>query len=327
MLKILWVLDDEARFDADGDLFTTEALMKGFCTQKDFDQEVTTLRRLFMQDGRVMARCRKLGEEMFDGHPIEFIAAHAAFLETFDVAFIRVDPPGTEVFRHGLILLGMVEQSGAVLFINSPLTMCAKGSKLFNYLFADHMVSSVVVGHEDEAESVMSSAPERWWVAKPLDRASGMDVVRLHVAQKDTRVMLRKMFQRYGYVLLQHYLPEVERSGEVRHLVFAGEIIAAWRKRPAEGEFRSNLDQGATLEVVEGPPYMAEAEAVVCRMSHIAPGIRFYSADYIGSWLNELNIENIGGLTNADVLYRKSHSQLIADRLRVMVNQQRGMWV
>ncbi|HZH16135.1 MAG TPA: hypothetical protein VE057_17430 [Archangium sp.] len=315
---MLWVLAEDVHFGPGSDLLTTEALLKAFAGHPAVTQSLTTLRRLGMGADGVYVICRPFEPGDLSGARVAFDGASRARVDGFDVVFVRVDPPVTEPFRHALMLLGHVEEQGRVLFINSPRAICARGSKLLNLRFRDLLAPSLVTGALQEGLSFLRTQGAARWVAKPLDRASGTDVIRF--SPDEGEQVLRRLLDVYGFIQLQEYLPEVERTGELRCLVFGGELVAAWRKVPAAGDFRANLDHGATVHPVEPAAAERLARPLMERLASLEPGFRFYSADFIGERLNELNVENVGGLSSADRLYGRDHAALILKRLLALAS-------
>lgn len=313
-VELLWVLADGASFAPDADLLTTEMLVRGAQADGRFRQWLTTLGRIATVDGEVSAACVPVEPARIDRVPIPMDGATRRRIVDFDCVFIRVDPPITQRFRHALIQLGMGERRG-VKFVNSPTAILSRGSKLFNQVFAYHMSPGIVSADLAQLEAFLAARPEALWVAKPLDLAGGRDVHRLAVGDPDIGEKLARLIDMHGFIHLQRYLPEVETLGEVRHLVFAGRIVAAWRKVPAPGDYRANLDQGARVEALPSAYDFGHAAAIVEEVTAAERGFVFYSLDTIGPYINELNVENTGGLPNADALYGKRHADVILDIL------------
>lgn len=67
-----------------------------------------------------------------------------------------------------------------------------------------------------------------------------------------------------GRVMIQPYLSAIETEGETSLLFFGGRFSHAVRKRPADGDFRIQVQFGGLYEAIEPPPgAMALAEQVL----------------------------------------------------------------
>ncbi|HEU4410559.1 MAG TPA: hypothetical protein VFS43_35215 [Polyangiaceae bacterium] len=311
--RLLWVLDEGAALGPGADMLTTEALMRALARRGDVAQELTTLRRISAHGGEVFAASRPYGEDVHAGGVVRFEGARVGSVEGYDAVLIRVDPPVTETFRHALLLLTLCEDRGRVGFINSPRSICARGSKVFNLRFDAWLPESLCTGRLEHALAFLGEREGDPWVAKPLDRGSGADVVRF--SRAGAEAALRPLLDRYGFVLVQRFNPDIEREGELRCLVFDGAVVAAWLKRPKAGDFRSNLDHGATLCPIDRREAEGRVHPVLARLAALEPGFRLYSVDLIGRHLGEINVENVGGLPAADVLYGGDHAAELAGRI------------
>lgn len=312
--QILWVLDDGVGFDPDCDLLTTEAILQAAQRDPRFRQSVTTISRIATVNDRVSASCVPDDPAHIESMPLSMSGAMHREIEAFDVVFLRVDPPISEPVRHAFLQLARVERRGKVLFVNSPTAILSRGSKLFNLEYPS-LIAPGVVSADPELLQSHARNEGGLWVAKPLDRAGGVGVELLSAGGAELSDRLRNLTREYGQIHLQRFLPDVTTQGELRHLVFCGRVIAAWRKVPPPGDFRTNLDQGATIAGIPVGERFTGVDALVRRIGQDEPGFRFYSIDTIGGRVNELNVENVGGLPAADVLYGCEHARLILDRL------------
>lgn len=313
-IEILWVLDDGASFAPLADLFTTQALMTRALHDASFRQSITTLGRIATIDGSAFAHGLPVDARLISQVPIPFDGAVMRPVTDFDVVFIRVDPPVTERFRHALIQLAAAERQG-VLFINSPAAILSSGSKLFNLRFTDLLAPGLVSAEADVLLAHMARSEACEFVAKPLDQAGGRGVTRLRRGDPRVRQLLSALIEEHGFLHLQRFVPQVQTEGEIRHLIFRGQLISAWRKVPASGDYRANLDQGARVQALPADHDFGLLRAIVQRVGEEEPGFVFYSIDTIGPYVNEFNVENVGGLPSANALYGVDHARKILDLL------------
>ncbi len=116
-----------------------------------------------------------------------------------------------------------------------------------------------------------------------------------------------------GYVVVQALAPRAE-EGEVRLVWFDGEVLGAYIRHAAEGEFRHNLARGGTAvaaTVTEAQQLAADALSPALLRS----GVRLAGIDVIGDLVIEVNALNPGGLFHADRLNGSSLADAIVARL------------
>lgn len=82
-------------------------------------------------------------------------------------------------------------------------------------------------------------------VVKPAISLNGHDTVRTTAAEVASVVA---RLARHGDVLVQEYVPEIERTGELSLVFVGGGFSHAIRKRPAAGEFRVQAEHGGRRE-------------------------------------------------------------------------------
>ena len=90
--------------------------------------------------------------------------------------------------------------------------------------------------------------------------------------------------------MAQHYIPEIETSGDKRILLINGNPVPyALARMPAPGELRGNLAAGGHGKVVainERDRYICEQLAPTLK----AKGLYFVGIDVIGDYLTEINV-------------------------------------
>lgn len=320
-LRVLWVIADGIAFTPEADLYTTAELMRAFDRGRVF-QAVTSFSHVGLTGTRAWAQACDFSQDMLWGGSIRPADGHIRALDEFDVVFIRADAPVTEAFRHALVVLAYHEDQGDTLFVNGPASILSRGTKVLTHRLEPTDPGSMSVGSASALHEILSTRPGSAWVVKPLDRNSGKGVIRLTGSEPDLGPA-EALIAELGFVQVQPYWEEIEEHGEVRHLVFDGELIASWRKVPAPGDFRSNRDCGATVDAVVDQCSVAACRRLVTRIERLDGGMRFYSVDLIGENLVEVNLENVGGLPDADQLFGVSHAEVIVERTRRIVERRR----
>lgn len=100
-------------------------------------------------------------------------------------------------------------------------------------------------------------------VVKPVIGAAGIDTWQTS-EPGDAR-----WHDRRGAVLVQEYIPEIERDGELSLIWFRDGFSHAVVKRPCAGEFRVQAEHGGTTEtIVPSPIVLRQAERLLASVSH-----------------------------------------------------------
>lgn len=226
-------------------------------------------------------------------------------LDDFDAIWLRISPGHAGNPRlHALLLQQLqqhVDRGGLVL--NDPTGLMRASSKLYLHRFAPwtrpHTLVSASVARlrqfvGDEAGPC---------VFKPVDGSQGRDVFYISGPDDPNLTAIAAHLRRSGPVMAQTYLPEAT-EGDVRVLLLDGEAIvvdgaaAVVRRRPAPGEFRSNVHLGGSAEsaVLTGPlRRLIASVGPVLRQD----GMFLVGLDVVGDTIVEVNVFSPGGFQEA----------------------------
>ncbi len=227
-------------------------------------------------------------------------------LTHFPRVWMRKDPPVDEAYLYATHLLELAAFKG-VRVLNHPAALRSWNEKLgalrYSHLMAPTLVSANV-------EQLAGFAAEQGEVVlKPLGGRAGQGVVRTAADAPGLRALLELVTQQQQLpVMAQAFLPAVS-AGDKRILLVDGEPLGAINRRPADGEFRSNLAVGGEPE----PTELSERERQICAV--LAPALRseglfFVGIDVIDGRLSEINVtsptgvrevERLGGVPLADL--------------------------
>jgi len=119
-------------------------------------------------------------------------------------------------------------------------------------------------------------AAARWSeaVVKPAVSAAAFHTWRVSRAEAEAAATRFQALVATRDVLVQVFLPEIERSGEWSFCFFGGIYSHAVVKRPRPGEFRVQEAHGGTAQAARpGPALVAQAEAVIAAL----PGPTVYA--------------------------------------------------
>lgn len=161
------------------------------------------------------------------------------------------------------------------------------------------VVPTAWLGQGDQVDLAALLATRRWdrAVLKPAVAAGSEGLVRVGVGPAASTGPTRELDpvagQRHldlllaaGDVLVQPFLPAIERSGELSLIVVDGQITHAVRKWPQAGDYRVQEEFGGSMQLVEADPsarelarWIVEAtgtELLVARVDLVA--------DEVGTW-------------------------------------------
>jgi glutathione synthase len=226
-------------------------------------------------------------------------------LAAFPRVWMRKDPPVDEAYLYATHLLELAERQG-VRVLNRPSSLRAWNEKLGALRWSHLMAPSLVASRVDQLAAFAAEHGEV--VLKPLGGRAGLGVVRSHGEAPGLKALLELVTgQQQLPVMVQAFLPAVI-AGDKRILLVDGEPLGAVNRRPAAGEFRSNLAVGGQPEASE----LSDEEHRIC--AELAPALRdeglfFVGIDVIDGRLSEINVtsptgvrevERLGGIPLAD---------------------------
>ena len=216
----------------------------------------------------------------------------AAFLDEFDVVWMRKDPPFDMAFFYATHLLSMVAKS--TLVVNDPLSLRDANEKLFALRFPAVCPPARVSRRIPELLAFQEEMGGEM-IVKPLDGAGGEGIFHLRAGDRNTSAILEAAtVHESRYIMAQRYLPEI-RQGDKRVILVEGKALGAVLRVPAEGESRANFHVGGQAAATEVDDRDREIAAAV-GPELVRLGIVFAGIDVIGGWLTEVNVTSPTGL-------------------------------
>jgi glutathione synthase len=227
-------------------------------------------------------------------------------LAQFPRVWMRKDPPVDEAYLYATHLLELAERLG-VRVLNRPASLRAWNEKLGALRWSRLMAPSLVSSDAQQLEAFAVDHGDV--VLKPLGGRAGQGVVRSHGGAPGLKALLELVTnQQQLPVMVQAFLPAVT-AGDKRILLVDGEPLGAVNRKPAAGEFRSNLAVGGEPEASD----LTDQERRIC--AELAPalqaeGLFFVGIDVIDGRLSEINVtsptgvrevERLGGIPLADL--------------------------
>jgi ribosomal protein S6--L-glutamate ligase len=254
------------------------------------------------------------------GHKVRFInplhcymniAAHkpqihyrgGEVIDNVDAVIPRI---GASITFYGTAVLRQFEMMG-VFPLNESIAISRSRDKLRSLqLLSRKGVNLPITGFAhspddtDELIKMVGGAP---LVVKLLEGTQGIGVV-LAETKNAAESVIKAFKGLNAHILVQEYIKEANGS-DIRCLVVGGKVVGAMQRTAKEGEFRANLHQGGTAEVIKITP---EERTMAVRATKIM-GLNVAGVDIIrskhGSLVLEINsspgLEGIEKATGKDI--------------------------
>ena len=291
-MRHLFVIDPIERLDPEKD--TTIAFLRE-ADSRGHDLAVCTIDTLELgPDGRPQAEAipARTVDPGAGGAWYEVGTGRTAFLDEFDVVWMRKDPPFDMSFYYATHLLSMVAKG--TLVVNDPLALRDANEKLFALRFPAVCPPARVSRRIRELLAFQGEMGGEM-IVKPLDGAGGEGIFHLKAGDRNTSAILEAATAHESrYIMAQRYLPEI-RQGDKRVILVEGEALGAVLRVPAEGESRANFHVGGQPAATEVDDRDREIAAAI-GPELVRLGIVFAGIDVIGGWLTEVNVTSPTGL-------------------------------
>jgi glutathione synthase len=247
--------------------------------------------KLAFDEGRVTARGWPIELRREKGNHVTYGAEAEADLSTFDVVWLRQDPP----FDMGYITTTHILERihPGTLVVNDPFWVRNSPEKLLvlNY---PHLTPPTMIAR-DLATIRAFRARHGDIILKPLYGNGGAGVFRLDPNDRNL-ASLHELFTGMSRepLIVQKFLPDVAK-GDKRIILVDGEPIGAINRVPQAGETRSNMHAGGRPEKIG----LTARDLEIC--AAIGPDLKakgqiFVGIDVIGDWLTEINVTSPTGL-------------------------------
>ncbi|MEM9435539.1 MAG: glutathione synthase [Pseudomonadota bacterium] len=288
MLEVAFQMDpiEDVDIDADSSFRLAEAAQA-----RGHGLFVYTPDALVFDEGRVLATGRTASLRRVRGDHVSFGPEEARDLSTFDVVWLRQDPP----FDMGYITTTHLLQklSPDTLVVNDPFWVRNFPEKLLVLDFPELTPPTMIARSLDALKDFRARHGDI--IVKPLYGNGGAGVFRLR-PEDGNLASLHELFSGINRepLIAQKFLPDVSQ-GDKRIILVNGDPVGAINRVPAAGETRSNMHVGGRPEKIG----LTEREREIC--AAIGPTLRdhgqiFVGIDVIGGWLTEINVTSPTGI-------------------------------
>jgi glutathione synthase len=224
---------------------------------------------------------RSASESHYDLGP-----ARDAPLSSLDLLMNRVDPPYTIEYVTMTQLLGLVPPPTVV--VNRPAGVLGANEKILALRFPELMPPTLVTPEPRRLLKFLDRLGGRM-IVKPLQAYGGVGVFVVEKGHTNKKVIIETATDGGRVpVIAQQYLP-VDKKGDKRVILLAGEPIGAVLRLPGKGDHRANLHSGGRAARTALTP----RDRAICQA--IGPWLRregLYLAgiDIVAGFLTEINI-------------------------------------
>jgi len=278
--------------------------------------------------GHIMARARKPSEKLYvDGDAyLADLRSEAAVIPDLDVTDLDIlmlrNDPAEETERTWAkdagITFGRLAASQGVIVLNDPAGLTMARNKKYLQYFPEEVRPRTLITRD--AGRIKAFAREQGGpiILKPLAGSGGQNVFLARPGDSNLNQIISAV-RRDGYVIAQEYL-EAAVEGDVRVFMMNGQILevdgqfAAFRRRQAEGDIRSNMHAGGSaIPVALDDRVFRLAEMVRPRL--VQDGMFLVGVDVIGDKIAEINVCTPGGLFTAGKLYGVDFNAKVVEAL------------
>ncbi len=247
--------------------------------------------QLFWQSGKLMARGWPLEVRRVLGDHFELGEETDVDLGTYDVVWLRQDPPFDMGYITTTHLLERIHPGTMV--VNDPFWVRNFPEKLLVLQFPDLIPPTLIARDLNTIRRFKDDHGDI--ILKPLYGNGGAGVFRLDPNDRNLS-SLHELFTGLSRepLIAQKFLPDVS-NGDKRVILVDGEPVGAINRVPQAGETRSNMHVGGRPEKIG----LSERDLEIC--AKIGPVLKehgqiFVGIDVIGDYLTEINVTSPTGI-------------------------------
>ena len=247
--------------------------------------------KLAYREGRVIAEGQDLKVQREVGNHAILGDMREVSLDSFDVIWLRQDPPFDMSYITTTHLLDRLHPE--TLVVNDPTWVRNWPEKLKVLDYPDLTPPTMIARDIGMLRDFRETHGDV--ILKPLYGNGGAGVFRLRPEDSNLN-SLHELFSAINRepLIMQKFLPDVSK-GDKRIILVDGKPVGGINRVPAKGETRSNMHVGGRPE----PTTLSERDLEICE--RIGGDLRdhgqiFVGIDVIGGWLTEINVTSPTGI-------------------------------
>ena len=151
-----------------------------------------------------------------------------------------------------------------------------------------NLIPETIVCHSlDHSKTFMCKHPI--FIAKPLYSCGGDGVIKIRAYKSQDIVILKNMFLKYRFLMLQEFLPIVTSDGDKRVIIIDNVIIGAVQRIPKKRDFRANSILGGAIHRTSLGAQEKQISVIIANFLK-SKNILFTGLDLLGGKLIEINV-------------------------------------
>jgi glutathione synthase len=242
MITIGMIIDPIETLQVETD---TSLLVIGESNRRQHRVLIATLDDLFVKDNQAWALWQEIGYRSSDENPADTVGEEyiSAPMSDCDVILMRQDPPFDLPYLAATYILDYAHTR----VINSPISLRNANEKMFALRFPQFIPTSFVSRDVDEIFKTVQQKTGQW-VLKPLNRKGGEGIFRVTKDYPSTPDIINiATHNGNDFIIVQEFLPAVYQ-GDKRIFLLEGKPVGWINRIPPKGDFRANIQLGATTQ-------------------------------------------------------------------------------
>jgi glutathione synthase len=231
----------------------------------------------------------------------------------YGVLLQRKDPPVDD--RFIAYCRQFAEAPGAIVQVNNPSWTWRLSEHILATEYPDFAAPTWVCSSFETFQAAVRAQPLEA-VAKPENLYCGIGV-EFFAPDTPAPVLQAYWEQWQPTVIVQPYLEEIERSGDLRILVMNGTVLGSVLRVPAQGSRLANLHAGGSAARLDPTARQLEACRVVAE--DLTPkGLYLLGLDFIGEHLTEVNITSPTTIVQINQVMGIRADRVLVDELEAL---------
>ena len=269
---------------------------------------------LMICDGVVKCKVWKLRKEIAEDDSLSIDDFNLESLESINYVWV-LSFGRRQTFLDLMQILWLLEKRTKVFNSVESLMFLNNKHWLGQYMTFKHP-ETYVSSDSDYLINLYDENNEDIWIIKPPAGSMGNGVFKIKPNDCNARSLIQLMSdQKSGkYAIFQKNVSEI-KNGEKRVLVVNDRVNCFYlRSPPINGDFRTNIHQGAESEICE----LTQKEMELCRevgKEFARHGAYFIGIDLVYPYIIEVNVLNPGGLNTVWKLTGEDYSHVVIDEI------------
>jgi glutathione synthase len=225
----------------------------------------------------------------------------------FNVFIHRRDPPVDSVFKLWSKFFSLAPKN--ILQINDPIAISKFSEHELPREFPKFSTPTFPCQSFEDLELALPKLGQEF-VLKPHNQSSGVGIE--FFKNTTPRSELKSYFDKWNPVVAQPFIKEIETLGDLRIAVVNCKVIGSVTRIPKPGSRLGNLHAGASAKRLDPTKHQIEVSMSVAN-ELAKKGLHFLGLDFIGPYLNEINITSPSAIVQINEVMGFDHFPILID--------------